>query len=198
MAKALCESYLPIRLDALKRSDLLKKGLQSKSLIWDEHHAASVISSVYADESFIELLFRMPQKSSDAYIKRIQLSSTPCYLGGKRYWFNCPHLRNGNPCNRRASVLYLDGAEVGCRKCFNLLYQSQFESKRGHFWLLDRFIRVSDNVIAKIHTRRTRFFKGKPTKYVSRWLNKTSRINTILKQTENSLDLLLKAKTKAK
>ena len=189
MAKALCESHLSIRLDILKKAKMLEPGLRSKPLVWNKHQSVSVISLINKKEAFIELLFRV-HKKSETYIKHIQLNSTPCFLGGKRYWFNCPYPSTENPCNRRVSVLYLNDSDIGCRKCFDLLYKSQFEPKKGNFWLLDRLIRVSDYLNNKVHTRRTRFFEGKPTKYISKWLNKIHRIDQIFVQTGRSLDPL--------
>ena len=168
---------------------MLEKGLQSKSLVWSEYQSISVISFINEKEAFIELLFRVRQKS-EVCIKHIQLSSTPCFLGGKRYWFNCPFSRTGSACNRRVSVLYLSDSAIGCRKCFDLLYESQFEPKKGHFWLLDRLIHVSDYMNSKVHVRRTKLFKGKPTKYISKWLNKMNRIDKLFMQTGRSLDSL--------
>lgn len=189
MGKTLCESYPAIRLPLLKKADMLKIGLNSKSLIWNKDQAVSIISQINSQDAFIEILFRIP-KSSEVHINQIQLSTTPCFLGGKRYWFNCPSLRNGNLCNRRVSILYLNGITIGCRKCFDLLYESQFEKRRGSFWILDRFIRVSTYIDEKLHKRRTKFFKNRPSKYVSKWLYRSNRIERLARQTEQILDSL--------
>lgn len=55
---------------------------------------------------------------------KVTFVSTPCHFGGKRWWFNCPVVVNGQVCNRRVGVLYLpSGKEVfGCRRCHNLAY----------------------------------------------------------------------------
>jgi len=58
------------------------------------------------------------------------LVSTPCNFGGRRWWFICPLKRNGHPCLKRVSVLYLDGKYFGCRHCHNLTYQSCQDSHK--------------------------------------------------------------------
>jgi hypothetical protein len=54
----------------------------------------------------------------------IALERTQCNFGGTRVWFQCPNAR----CGRRAAVLYLAG-EIKCRKCAQLRYESQYDSR---------------------------------------------------------------------
>lgn len=56
----------------------------------------------------------------------IRLQATPTNFNGVRWWFTCPLMANGIACNRRAAKLYLPpGATYfGCRKCYDLKYQS--------------------------------------------------------------------------
>jgi hypothetical protein len=64
---------------------------------------------------------------------KVQVTTTSCRFGGRRFWFRCPLTRNGVPCRRRVRCLYLPpGAPVlGCRACHNLTYRScQEEDKR--------------------------------------------------------------------
>jgi hypothetical protein len=63
---------------------------------------------------------------------KIRLQTTrPCF-GGLRWWFTCPLLRLGRPCNQRVSKLYLHagGRYYGCRHCYDLTYQSCQESDK--------------------------------------------------------------------
>ncbi len=61
----------------------------------------------------------------------VRLSSTPCYFGGRRWWFRCPLEEDGRVCNRRAGTLYLAGDKYfGCRICYNLTYESSRDSHR--------------------------------------------------------------------
>lgn len=63
---------------------------------------------------------------------KVLLDWTPCYFGGRRWWFLCPLAgKDGWPCNNRVGSLYLaDGGYLGCRHCFNLTYQSCKDSHR--------------------------------------------------------------------
>ncbi len=61
---------------------------------------------------------------------KVQLVSTPCRFGGRRWWFICPLVREGRPCQRRVGVLYLGGKYFGCRHCYSLTYESSRESHK--------------------------------------------------------------------
>jgi len=56
----------------------------------------------------------------------VEVTSTRCRFGGRRFWFRCPLLRNGVPCKRRVLRLYLPpgGQLFGCRHCHDLAYES--------------------------------------------------------------------------
>lgn len=56
----------------------------------------------------------------------IHLKATKTNFGGQRWWFQCPLIVEGVPCERRVSKLHLPpGAQYfGCRHCHELTYQS--------------------------------------------------------------------------
>ena len=56
----------------------------------------------------------------------INLETTPCNFGGKRWWFRCPLVKNGEPCGRRCFKLYDPPGQdyFGCRECYDLTYES--------------------------------------------------------------------------
>ena len=58
--------------------------------------------------------------------QRIELERTACRLGGFRYWFVCPVVKDGVYCGNRAAKLYLPpGCQYfGCRECYDLTYES--------------------------------------------------------------------------
>ncbi len=62
----------------------------------------------------------------------VQLTTTPQRFGGVRWWFLCPLLVFGRPCDRRVGKLYLpgDGRYFGCRQCHELTYTSCQESHK--------------------------------------------------------------------
>jgi hypothetical protein len=67
---------------------------------------------------------------------RVELTTTRPRFGGLRWWFVCPLVVQGCPCNRRVGKLYLPagGRYYGCRRCYNLTYTScQQHDKRVDF-----------------------------------------------------------------
>ncbi len=77
---------------------------------------------------------------------KVQLVTTPCHLGGVRWWFICPLSKNGVPCRRRVGKLYCPPGSMyyGCRHCHALSYESRNDSRHGrlahmgHYLTLDR------------------------------------------------------------
>jgi len=63
----------------------------------------------------------------------IEITSSRCTFGGRRFWFRCPMTRESVPCDRRVLRLYLPpgGQMLGCRDCYDLRHQScQTHDKR--------------------------------------------------------------------
>lgn len=56
----------------------------------------------------------------------VELDQTFPHYGGVRWWFICPLVVNGQPCQRRVSKLYLppNAQYFGCRHCYDLTYSS--------------------------------------------------------------------------
>jgi hypothetical protein len=65
-----------------------------------------------------------PEPQSSDY--RVRLTTTRPRFGGLRWWFVCPLIVQGQPCNRRVRKLYLPPAAryFGCRRCHELTYTS--------------------------------------------------------------------------
>jgi hypothetical protein len=63
---------------------------------------------------------------------RIVLATTRPRFGGLRWWFVCPLIVGGQPCQRRVGKLHLPPAarSFGCRRCHELTYTSCQESGR--------------------------------------------------------------------
>jgi len=63
----------------------------------------------------------------------VLLEATPTNFDGQRWWFTCPMVVEGIPCEGRVGKIYLPpGAKYfGCRKCHNLTYRSCQESHRS-------------------------------------------------------------------
>jgi hypothetical protein len=71
------------------------------------------------------------QQESLAYL--VQLEARPTRFGGQRWWFLCPLMDRGQPCNSRVSNLYLPPGQrhFGCRHCHRLTYASRQRSQRA-------------------------------------------------------------------
>jgi hypothetical protein len=56
----------------------------------------------------------------------IPITTTRPYLGGRRFWFLCPALRDGTHCSRRVGRLYLPPGQqsFACRHCHGLSYET--------------------------------------------------------------------------
>jgi hypothetical protein len=55
----------------------------------------------------------------------VELARTACNFGGERPWFICP----GAGCGRRVAILYGPGRYFLCRRCYDLVYESQRENE---------------------------------------------------------------------
>lgn len=96
---------------------------------------------------------------------RVQLASTPCNYGGRRYWFICPLTKNGQYCGRRVGVLFSIGKWFGCRHCGEIAYAAQM---RGGKWR-GSSITLPDLERMEGEIRRTHY-AGKPTRKYLRYV----------------------------
>jgi hypothetical protein len=76
-------------------------------------------------------------KEKEDFDYKISLFSEPCNFGGKRFWFICPLIVNGIPCDRTVGKLYLpsNGKYFGCRHCYNLTYRSCKRHNKRLDWI---------------------------------------------------------------
>jgi len=56
-----------------------------------------------------------------------RLTWTPCHFGGGRWWWQCPLVVDGRPCQRRCRILYrpAGASYFACRVCHQLTYRSR-------------------------------------------------------------------------
>ena len=116
----------------LNKHGYLNSGWRSGTVTWSRNEEKtgniSIQSSIDEDEQYIKFIYtqtdnRRGDKSNLEY--NIPLTTTPCHLGGKRYWFTCPWYANGIYCGRRVGVLYLSDKYFACRHCNRLTYNSR-------------------------------------------------------------------------
>lgn len=68
----------------------------------------------------------------------IKLDLTRCNYGGSRVWMRCPH------CYRRRAIVYIADKYPACRKCYDLAYYSEGETR------LDRAMRQARKAQEKL------------------------------------------------
>jgi hypothetical protein len=68
-----------------------------------------------------------PAKSGEPVEYRVRLQTTEPAWGGVRWWFTCPLVCDGLPCERRVQKLFLPPGRryFGCRHCYDLTYESR-------------------------------------------------------------------------
>ncbi len=102
----------------------------------------------------------------------VQLTTTPCKYGGKRYWFICPLYKNGQYCGKRVGVIFSIGKWFGCRHCGNIAYASQM---RGGKY---RGSSITCPDIDKLEQEMKRwYYRGQPTKKHKRLIRMNEKLN---------------------
>ncbi|MBP3954415.1 hypothetical protein J8F10_03810 [Gemmata sp. G18] len=118
----------------LKRWGMLVRGTDRAGVLdWrrggEEKPSSSVayVLAAGAENGVLRLQYQIgpPAESLDYAIR---LVTTGCHLGGVRWWFICPLVRDGVACGRRVRKLYRRGKYFGCRHCHSLAYRSTQES----------------------------------------------------------------------
>ena len=125
--KATADESHDISIFRLKKWGMLKAGYSSTTVTWTSNQTNKQskigLEVSMTDEPFVRLSYAITdgQGNSTPYDNEVSLITTPCNLGGVRYWFACPS------CGRRVAVLYLAPGNVyfRCRNCNNLSYQSR-------------------------------------------------------------------------
>jgi hypothetical protein len=112
---------LPLDVRKITRCGLLVDG---KAFSWqwliNDEPVASISICVASDQSLV-LSYGL-RSSTETVEQRVRTQTTPCHLGGQRYWFVCPR------CNKRVALLYAPGRLFACRGCWGLAYATQKEN----------------------------------------------------------------------
>lgn len=187
MARDSAEQSNGISISWLKKQGCLPtpSGFRSGTISWKlgmSENKSSVGYSIVIDDqndSYMRLHYtqtdRFTNEKSDMDFK-IELTTTPCNFGGKRYWFVCPLTKNGKYCGRRVGVVYSIGKYFGCRHCGNLGYLAQAESKRFR-GLTSVCIPDIDKAQAEV---KRKYYKGKMTRKYKRFLEKERKFESNL------------------
>lgn len=131
-----------IHLDVRKlfRWGALVPGSVSDLVRSDDDDCTIFMTRAEADHlSIVQLSGRVEMGDS----AEIPLDWTSCHYGGKRPWFRCPGVPEHKTCHRRVAILYYlyhQRSYFLCRKCYGLVYPSQYEDRE------DRVIRRAQKI----------------------------------------------------
>lgn len=133
-----------IDINSLRKRGYLHSGCKGR-LRWSygDEQIASVDLCVGSDR--IHLSYGVYGSSGDrkngaSVVNNVLIVRTKCRFGGSRPYFICPGVDNGKPCSRNVCKLYQAGKRFLCRRCLNLRYSSQSESR------LDRKLRRANKI----------------------------------------------------
>ncbi len=153
-------------------------GWRSGTISWTnwygEKTASIGVTVCTADgENYAQFQYTHTQRSTGEKTEcdyRVQLVTTPCHLGGVRWWFICPLSRNGAPCGRRVGTLYCPpgGKYYGCRHCYNLSYESRNEARHGRFAYMNRYMTLDRRMEKLREQTNRRTYRGQPTRKARR------------------------------
>lgn len=193
MAKNTCEASKRIPISYLKKHGFLSDDYRSGSIVWRSVHGESsigitvnLLGGAYMQAKYERVSWDGNREVMDYKIK---FTTTSCHFGGWRYWFICPLIKNGVPCEKRVGVLYMVGKYLACRQCYDLAYESQQESRS--YGLLGP--RIFSKLDEKEEKMRVKYWKGEATKRYARLLKKREKepsIEVILAQQEAALERL--------
>lgn len=102
---------------------------------------------------------------------QVELTTTDCHYGGKRYWFICPLVKNGVPCQRRVGVLYMYSKYFGCRHCGELTYSSRNQGGRFRYYVTIPDLEEQEAKIGRY------YYNGKPTRKYRRLMKMEDQFN---------------------
>ena len=141
--KATVEDSCDLTIFQLKECGMLEGGHTATVITWVRSHSGKEsrigLEVNMTGEPYARLTYSVIDREGNAtpYDSKVELITTPCNLGGIRYWFACPW------CGRRVGGLYLAPGERNfrCRHCTNLSYRSRNRGCRcraGHTRAPDR------------------------------------------------------------
>jgi hypothetical protein len=125
---------------AMKRRGLLEDG-RHFCWTWRRHGERVATVALWIDGGRARLTDLLNRPAGDGaapepLVHWIEMTSTPCALGGRRAWWVCPI----PSCGRRVAILYSSRRVFVCRHCHRLAYRSQRETQT------DRLIRRAEKI----------------------------------------------------
>jgi hypothetical protein len=187
------------RVDEVRSMDIIelqrkKVFITGPGMIWTSSWSRNgeVVASIsYRVESSEDgpsgLRFMYTITSNDSGEKKdynyiIPVVSTPCNYGGKRWWYICPLIVNGQSCLRRCRIVYMpSGSEYfGCRECYHLTYESRQRHRENFYEGFEKPYNAAES--AREELGRTRSLKKKEKLW-----HQLSRAHAAIESFENNL-----------
>jgi len=168
------EDCRSVSISFLKKHDYLSEnssrsgGISWKNCYGEETSSIGIVVSTFEGEKYVRFYYTVTNRSSGEktdYDYKVTLTTTPCNLGGVRYWFICPLSRNGVYCGRRVGKLYSPPGShyYGCRHCFDLSYESRNEPRLARFGGIGYPIKA-ERQFEDLYKQIKRWtYRGKPT-----------------------------------
>jgi len=175
--KRTVEDCKSISISFLRRNGYFDSPLP-RGIVWTNRcgeETASMTVSVHTSEveGHIRLLYTITDRNTGKvshFDYKVQLTATPCHLGGVRWWFICPLNRNGVYCGRRVAKLYRAPRAdyYGCRHCYDLSYESRNDSRHGRFAHMGRFLTLDKRREKLLEGMARWTYRGRPTRKARR------------------------------
>jgi hypothetical protein len=150
----------------------------AQSIVWKNYFGEAIAGmtvSVHTSgvEGYVRLMYTMTDRDTGKETRfdyQVQLVTTPCHLGGVRWWFICPLSNNGVHCGRRVGILYRAPRAdyYGCRHCYDLSYESRNESRRGRLAHMGHYLTLDRRRKKLLEGLNRRTYCGKPTRKARR------------------------------
>lgn len=170
MSKTEADDCKKIEIWWLLRDIKEKGGYKYTTVSWGEngsHGSISIEVSVNNSEKFARFIYTQTDRLSEEkkdFDYKVPIITTPCHLGGERYWFKCSLFKNGQHCGRRVGVLYKDGDWFGCRHCYELTYKSKNVNKGYKHYPMFRVLELRLEIDKLEEQSHRNTYRGKPTK----------------------------------
>ncbi len=148
-------------------------GIAWKNYLGEETSSIGIVVSTLDGDNYVRFHYTSTDRHSGEkteYDYKVALTTTPCNLGGVRYWFICRLTKNGVYCGRRVAKLYCaPGAKYyGCRHCYGLSYESRNETRSGMFAAFGGVLRIERQIEDLRSQIRRWTYRGNPTRRVRR------------------------------
>ena len=113
MKKIEKETVQSLSIVTLKQYGFLRRNGLSGSVLWGYSKITIEICTSLYYMPDPRITFKFEEKDCNGIMQNfhyyVNLAKSPCNLGGYRYWFICPIIKNGEICERRVGMLYKFG-----------------------------------------------------------------------------------------